>query len=91
MSTRRKVLNSYTKLAEERTLLSNERTLLSYVQTAFAAIVFGFALIQFAAKNEGLVSVGMVAIIGGVIFLIVGLIHYNFLKKRIKQEAGDNG
>ena len=83
-------VNSYTRLAEERTFLSNERTLLAYVQTAFAAIVFGFALIQFAEKNNGLVSVGIVAMTGGVLFLIIGLVHYKVLKKRIKHEAEDD-
>ncbi len=77
----------YEKLAEERTLLSNERTMLSYVRTSLATLVLGFVLLQFSSNNQKFLIGGYSALVLGTILLIIGLIHFSFLKKRIKEEA----
>jgi putative membrane protein len=83
--------------------LANERTFLAWVRTGVAVVVFGFAIGRFAVairqwmqlEGHGLVvptaglSVwfGTVAIIGGVLVCLLGLVRYRQTLKQI--DSGD--
>ena len=83
--------------------LANERTFLAWVRTGIAIVVFGFAIGRFAVaihqfmggeeRTAGLtVWLGTVAIIGGVLLTLAGLIRYrrtyNHLEKGEFAPAG---
>lgn len=80
--------------------LANERTFLAWVRTGVALVVFGFAIGRFAiairqfAQIQGRVSIstgfsvwfGTVAIIGGVLLNLAGLLRYR--RTRAQLESG---
>jgi putative membrane protein len=80
--------------------LANERTFLAWVRTGIAVVVFGFAIGRFAiaireflqiqghaTKPAGLtVWFGTIAIIGGVLLTLVGLLRYH--RARAQLESG---
>ncbi|MGC1684181.1 MAG: DUF202 domain-containing protein [Candidatus Acidiferrales bacterium] len=80
--------------------LANERTFLAWVRTGIAVVVFGFAIGRFAiavreflqiqghaTKSAGLtVWLGTIAIVGGVLLTIAGLLRYR--RTRAQLESG---
>ena len=80
--------------------LANERTFLAWVRTGVAVVVFGFAIGRFAiairqfmqiqgqvSRTAGLsVWVGTIAIIGGVLLTLAGLLRYR--RTRAQLESG---
>jgi putative membrane protein len=80
--------------------LANERTFLAWVRTGIAVVVFGFAIGRFAiaireflqiqghaTQSAGLtVWFGTIAIIGGVLLTLVGLLRYR--RTRAELESG---
>src|SRR6266446_5087492 len=80
--------------------LANERTFLAWVRTGVAIVVFGFAIGRFAiairqfmqiqgrVSMSGGVSVwfGTIAIIGGVVLTVAGLLRYR--RTRVQLESG---
>ncbi len=74
-----------TVLSKERTMLSNERTLLSYTRTALASFVLGVVMLR--VLNDSTIDryIGMIAIIVGFLFLIIGSIKYQKRKLMIKK------
>ncbi len=80
--------------------LANERTFLAWVRTGIAIVVFGFAIGRFAiairefmqfqgrgSQTEGLtVWFGTIAIIGGVLLTLAGLLRYR--RTRAQLESG---
>ena len=80
--------------------MANERTFLAWVRTGVAIVVFGFAIGRFAiairqflqfqgheSRTAGLsVWFGTIAIIGGVLLTVAGLLRYR--RARIQLESG---
>ncbi|MBI2452173.1 DUF202 domain-containing protein [Candidatus Pacearchaeota archaeon] len=71
------------ELSKERTLMSNERTMLSYVRTGLTAFVLGFGLIKLFAETRGALLWGYVAILVGILFIVVGIVHYTIRGRKI--------
>lgn len=70
-------------LALERTKLANERTLLSYLRTSLYLLLGGLAFLEMK-EIARMQNLGFAAIFLSVIFLSVGIIRYNQLKKHMK-------
>lgn len=71
-------------LARQRTTLANDRTLLSYIRTSLYFLVSGTALFQVKGLNH-IRNFGYVAFILSVIFLVVGIINFFKVKKRLRK------
>ena len=76
--------------------LANERTFLAWVRTGIAIVVFGFAIGRFAVAihqfmggDERTVGVtvwlGTVAIIGGVLLTLAGLLRYRSTYRQLEK------
>jgi len=72
------------KYAQERTLLANERTMLAHIRTALALFLFGVAILKLFENWSFSIYIGILAIIAGFIFLIIGLTYYPIRKRKIK-------
>ncbi len=70
------------KLDIERTLWANERTMLAYIRTAFASLILGFGILRFATNNT-IYSLGFIAVIIGIAFIIAGMKTYGSRKKAV--------
>jgi putative membrane protein len=71
-------------LARQRTTLANDRTLLSYIRTALYFLVSGTALFQ-VKELDHVRDLGYLAFGLSVIFLLVGIINYFKVKKRLRK------
>ena len=88
-----RVINT-TDLAFERTLLAENRTLMAWTRTAISLISFGFTIYKFLSETVGkqpdqhrILSpriVGLILIGFGLVALIMGLMEYNMMIKRLK-------
>ncbi|WP_163516331.1 YidH family protein [Gelidibacter japonicus] len=85
---------SSTDLAFERTFLAENRTLMAWTRTAITLISFGFTIYKFLSEvvdkhpsQARLLSprtVGLILIGIGMLALIMGLMDYNTMVKRMK-------
>ncbi|HBO97150.1 MAG TPA: DUF202 domain-containing protein [Candidatus Omnitrophica bacterium] len=71
---------------ELRTNLANERTLLAYVRTALALAVSGMAAIKFFPESPLVVSLGWLAVAGGIMLLAWGIVHIRKVSGNSRQE-----
>lgn len=71
-------------LALERTRLANERTFLSYFRTFIVLMSSGFAILKLEAL-EDIKVVGYFFIVLAPIMLIVGGVHFIYVKKSIRK------
>lgn len=71
-------------LALERTKLANERTLLAYLRGSIYLLLGGIAFLQL----EGFDSIkwlGPVTIFLAIVFMVLGIFRFFYLKKRLKK------
>lgn len=73
------------RLARQRTELANERTLLSYVRTALGFFIVGIPAVWWL-ELPGIQALGVVSLITGVIFLVVGVRRFFAIKAMINQQ-----
>ena len=73
------------KLALERTRLANERTFLAYVRTGLSLLAASAVLFQFFASLNAYVAVAWVLAGCGLIVLIVGLIRFNKVRRKLNE------
>ncbi|MEN2284409.1 DUF202 domain-containing protein [Algoriphagus sp. SE2] len=71
-------------LARQRTTLANERTLLSFIRTSLYFLVSGIALFEVEKLNH-IRQLGYLAMVLSLVFLVVGIISYFKIKKRLKK------
>ena len=69
-------------LALERTKLANERTLLAYIRASLYLLLGGLALLQLEEFKQ-IQWLGYVALVVCVIFLMVGIVRYISLTRRL--------
>ncbi len=77
------------KLALDRTRLANQRTLLSYVRTGIVIIATAIGI---AHLNEEKTSFGWVEwslTVVGTAFVIIGLVNYLVMRKKVGRVYGD--
>ena len=73
-----------TDMAFERTELSNSQTLLSYFRTAVAIFAAGIGMFEFITRPV-IVQIGIGFMAVSPFILIVGVVHYFIVRKRIKE------
>ncbi len=73
------------RLARQRTELANERTLLSYVRTALGFFIVGIPAVWWL-EMPGIQPLGVVSLVGGVVFLGVGVWRFFCVKAVIDQQ-----
>lgn len=69
-------------LALERTKLANERTFLAYFRTFVVFVSSGFVILKVDAL-ENLIFLGYTFIVMGIALLIIGVIRFLYVRKRI--------
>lgn len=74
------ILRDY--LALERSKLANERTLLSYIRTSLYLTLGGIAFLQLQGFGN-IAWVGYLSLVCSATFLIIGIVRYHRLKKRL--------
>lgn len=72
-----------TDLAFERTMLTNSQSLLAYVRTALAMFAAGVGMFEFI-DNPAIVHIGIVMMSVSPLILLIGLIHFFKVRKKIK-------
>ena len=70
-------------LALERTRLANERTFLAYIRTGLALLAASAVLFQFFSTLHSYVVVAWLLAIGGIMILVVGLVRFMIVRKRL--------
>jgi putative membrane protein len=70
-------------LAYDRTVLANERTLLSYLRTSIALFASGGTLLKLLPEEPMMVKLGIVLLSLGLVAVVVGIIRFTQVKKRI--------
>ncbi|MAT90878.1 MAG: hypothetical protein CMC35_09295 [Flavobacteriaceae bacterium] len=75
-------VNTREILALERTKLANERTLLAYIRASLYLLLGGLALLQLEEFKQ-IQWLGYVALVVCVIFLMVGIVRYISLTRRL--------
>ncbi|MDC7996114.1 DUF202 domain-containing protein [Altibacter sp. HG106] len=75
-------VNTREILALERTKLANERTLLAYIRASLYLLLGGLALLQLEEFKQ-IQWLGYVALVVCVIFLMVGIVRYVSLSRRL--------
>ncbi len=80
----KKSVISHKLLAQERTILANERNTLAYIRTGFSAFLLGIGLIKLFENEIIAIYSGWGAIILGLVFIVLGLVHYPIRKRKIK-------
>ncbi len=73
-----------TDMAFERTELSNSQTLLSYLRTAIAVFAAGIGMFEFLS-DPTIVQIGIIMMAVSPVILIVGVVHFFIVRKRINQ------
>ncbi len=76
------ILRDY--LALERTRLANERTLLSYSRTSLYMLLGGIAFLQLQDFTE-IMWIGYLAIGISVVLIVIGVLRYLQIEKRLKR------
>jgi putative membrane protein len=71
-------------LALERTSLANERTFLAYFRTFIVFLSSGLAILKLDILND-LKVIGYYLVIIAPILLLIGVIRYFYVKRRIKK------
>ena len=74
------------ELARQRTELANERTLLAYVRTALGFVIVGVPALWWM-ERPGLQILGVLALVAGLVFLIVGVRRFFAAKSTIDRPA----
>lgn len=74
-------------LALERTKLANERTFLAYVRTSLYFLLGGLAFIKLE-ELENAVYLGYISLGISILLIVLGMIKFIVLRKRIKQRLG---
>ena len=72
-------------LALERTRLANERTFLAYIRTGLALLAASAVLFQFFSTLHSHVVVAWLLAIGGILILVVGLVRFMIVRKRLDE------
>jgi len=84
METNNSKLNYTDSLALERTLLAKERTYLAYFRTFIVFVSSGWVIVKLdffkGAENIGFLFFG-----SSFALLVIGLLSYYFMKKRLKR------
>lgn len=80
------ILRDY--LALERTKLANERTLLTYLRSALYLVIGGITLLQFRQFDE-LHWLVYTAFLFSILFLVVGLVRFVHLRRRLRSFYND--
>lgn len=70
-------------LAIGRNKLANERTLLAYIRTFLSFVIAGVSLIQFF-DVPSFIILGYCFIPAGFIILVIGIIRYRKMQKRLR-------
>lgn len=73
-----------TDMAFERTELSNSQTLLSYLRTAIAVFAAGIGMFEFL-RDPTIVHIGVIMMAVSPVILVVGVVHFFVVRKRIFQ------
>ncbi|PZX53810.1 putative membrane protein [Algoriphagus ratkowskyi] len=71
-------------LARQRTTLSNDRTLLSFIRTSLYFMVSGTALFE-VKQLDHVRQLGYLAFGLSLVFLIVGIVNYLRIRKKLKK------
>lgn len=74
------------RLARQRTELANERTLLSYIRTAMGFFIVGIPAVWWL-ELPGVQTLGVVSLVGGVVFLGIGIWRFFTIKAEIDEQA----
>lgn len=74
-------------LALDRTIMANERTLLAYIRTALAMIAVGGSALTFFVELW-VDLVGMAFILGAGVTLVIGVVRYSKMNRRLRQAIG---
>lgn len=77
------ILRDY--LAADRTVLANERTFLAYIRTALTLFAAGVTL-TFFFESVVIVMIGWILMPLGVMTLVIGLVRYRKIQRRIRSE-----
>jgi len=75
-----------TDLAYERTALTNSQTFLAYCRTAIGTFAAGIGMFEFI-NNADIIHIGMGMMVASPIIVIVGIVHYIRVRRRIEREA----
>ena len=70
------------ELARQRTELANERTLLAYIRTAMGFVIVGIPAVWWL-DEPGIQAMGVVSLIAGAIFLVIGIRRFFTIKAEI--------
>lgn len=73
------------RLARQRTELANERTLLSYIRTALGFFIVGIPAVWWL-QLPGIQALGVVSLLTGIVFLVVGVRRFFAIKAMINQQ-----
>jgi len=68
-------------LDQRRTTLARERTMLSFIRTALSFFILSAVLFKFFEEKTAL-YLGIISIIAGIVFAIIGLTYYPKKNKR---------
>lgn len=71
-----------TDMAFARTELANSQTLLSYIRTAIAVFAAGIGMFEFL-RDPTIVQLGKVVMAVSPVILIVGIVHFFIMRKKI--------
>ena len=82
------ILRDY--LAADRTVLANERTFLAYIRTALTLFAAGVTLIHFF-DSVLIIMIGWILMPVGVVTLVIGLVRYRKIQRRIRNEMDAGG
>ncbi|WP_423127839.1 YidH family protein [Gaoshiqia sp. Z1-71] len=80
------ILRDY--LALERTRLANERTVFAYIRTSLYLLLGGIAFLQLEDFGR-LKWLALLALIFSVLLLLIGILRYYQLKKKLKTYYSD--
>jgi putative membrane protein len=73
------------ELSRQRTLLANERTLLAYIRTALGFFIVGIPAVWWL-EQPSIQVLGVVSLVTGVVFLVVGVRRFFTIKAGINQK-----
>lgn len=75
-----------TDLAYERTALANSQTLLAYMRTAIATFAAGIGMFEFIS-SQTIVRIGIALMVAAPVIVIIGVIHFLVVRRRIQAET----